>query len=300
MPQDKRAANVYKRVNIGKCMVVPTPKRVQSPSSINTYNQCPRKYYYQYILKLPTKASIHTLRGNIAHSALQDFFEFDTALTRLEWETVLQKHLLELLKKHWTKKEAELKELVPGPELHFYFQETQIMLMNWVQKFEKKLDSEQKRGHSFAEAFKRLTPKTEQEYQSFEKSVRGFLDTIEEVDGYVRIMDYKTSKSSRISPEYRLQLAIYALLYHDKHKKLPDEVGIYFLKDPTTLHEQTIRVDEDLIRDAASMVEQIHSLTQSESIKDYPKKPGPLCKWSSGQCDFYEKCYNKDGTLKKE
>ena len=281
-------------------MVVPKPKRVQSPSSINTYNQCPRKYYYQYILKLPTKSSIHTLRGNIVHDVLEQFFDFDTGLSRLEWETVLEKHILELLKKNWKKNEAELKQLVPGPELHFYLQETQVMLLNWIHKFEKRLDAEQKRGKGFAEAFKRLTPKSEQEYVSLEKSARGFLDVIEEIDDYVRIMDYKTSKSSRITPEYRLQLSIYALLYYDRHKRMPDEVGIYFLKDPTTLFEQTVRVDESILRDAESMLEQIHTLTQSQDISDYPRKPGPLCKWSSGQCDFYEKCYGKDGRLKDE
>ena len=34
------------------------PKRVQSPSSISTYKQCPRKYFYQYVLKLPTQGNI--------------------------------------------------------------------------------------------------------------------------------------------------------------------------------------------------------------------------------------------------
>ena len=45
--------------------------RVQSPSSIITYRQCPRKYYYHYIENLPTKPSIHTIRGKIVHSVLQ-------------------------------------------------------------------------------------------------------------------------------------------------------------------------------------------------------------------------------------
>jgi ATP-dependent helicase/DNAse subunit B len=62
------------------------PKRVQSPSSINTYNQCPRKYYYQYILKLPTRPSIHLVRGNIAHSVLEDFF----SITHLTLESVME------------------------------------------------------------------------------------------------------------------------------------------------------------------------------------------------------------------
>ena len=54
-------------------------KRVESPSSINTFLQCNRKYYYQYIEKLPTKPSIHTVRGNIAHSTLENFYALDVS-----------------------------------------------------------------------------------------------------------------------------------------------------------------------------------------------------------------------------
>ena len=54
-------------------------KRVQSPSSIKLYQQCPRKYYYQYILKLQTLPNIHLVRGNIAHTVLEKFFDVDVS-----------------------------------------------------------------------------------------------------------------------------------------------------------------------------------------------------------------------------
>ena len=54
-------------------------KRVESPSSINTFKQCKRKYYYSYIEKLPSVPSIHLVRGNIAHSALEDFYDIDVS-----------------------------------------------------------------------------------------------------------------------------------------------------------------------------------------------------------------------------
>ena len=67
-------------------------KRVESPSSINTFKQCKRKYYYQYIEKLPTLPNIHQVRGNIAHSVLEDFFdteisEFTTENYKLKFKT---------------------------------------------------------------------------------------------------------------------------------------------------------------------------------------------------------------------
>ena len=54
-------------------------KRVESPSSINTFKQCPRKYYYQYVAKLPTVSNIHQVRGNIAHSTLENFYDIDVS-----------------------------------------------------------------------------------------------------------------------------------------------------------------------------------------------------------------------------
>ena len=48
-----------------------------SPSSILTYKQCPRKFYYQYVEKLPTKKSFALVRGSIVHSVIEDFFKID-------------------------------------------------------------------------------------------------------------------------------------------------------------------------------------------------------------------------------
>ena len=52
-------------------------KRIESPSSINTFKQCPRKYFYQYIQELPVLSNIHQVRGSIAHSTLEKFYDLD-------------------------------------------------------------------------------------------------------------------------------------------------------------------------------------------------------------------------------
>ncbi|MBU1112053.1 MAG: hypothetical protein KJ896_04705, partial [Nanoarchaeota archaeon] len=84
-----------------------------------------------------------------------------------------------------------------------------------------------------------------------------------------------------------LQLAIYGLLYEEKHGKLPDKVGIFFLRD----QKKMLPVVPDMIQRAKAEIEMIHAHTSmTEEINDYPKKITPLCKWSTGQCDFYEVC----------
>jgi len=271
--------------------------RIQSPSSINTYKQCPRKYYYQYIAKFPSKPSIHLIRGKVAHTVLEYFFNaemsgWDDNNYQLKIKELVQKTLHD----EWLKNKSEFNKLgLSDNQLQFYFDETMMMMLNFANHFIVRLKGRMEKGISFTEAFKQLTPITEKRYISEEHMVQGYIDAIEEIDDEVHLIDYKTSKNAVISTDYRLQLAIYALLYHEKHAKLPDKVGINFLKDVT----KYLDVDEELLKHAKFEIEQIHMSTESTAIKDYPLKPGPLCKWRTGQCDFYELCYFKDGTLKR-
>jgi len=265
-------------------------KRMQSPSSINTYFQCPRKYYYNYQLKLPTQPSIHLIRGSVAHSVLENIFKLPPDAILADYQTNLQIITLELLKKFWDEEKTEFDKLdLSESVLNEYYKETQLMLINWLNQFINKLDNLIAKGKTFVEAFNSLKPETEIEYRSEELMVRGFIDAIEKDDNKIRLMDYKTSKRAEINDAYRLQLAIYAMLYEEKHDVRPDRVGIYFLRES----EQLLNVDDELIDHAKFMVEQIHMSTDGvEDISQYPKKESPLCRYSTGQCDFYDYCFN--------
>ena len=112
-------------------------KRVESPSSINTFKQCQRKYYYQYIAGLPTLPNIHQVRGNIAHSTLEHFYNTD--LRDISTEDHTQKfktRIQQLLLQYWQSSSAQLQKLHLHPDLEkFYFEETMLMVMNWINHF---------------------------------------------------------------------------------------------------------------------------------------------------------------------
>ncbi len=258
--------------------------RVQSPSSIGCYKQCPRKYYYQYIAQLETKPNVHQVRGNIAHKVLEIFFDQNvSSLTLDSFELGLMEIMQDLLLKEWTKAGTQLKKLgLTQVQIQFYFEDTLLMLLNWLNHFVRNVYHLE---GSFPERFAKLTPIREELITSPALQARGIIDAIENYDGQVRLMDYKTSKHSN-EEEYRLQLAIYTLLYYEKHGKLPDKAGIYFLKD----RPKFIDVDESLLALARREIELVHQLTQSDHIKGYPRNPSKLCKWSTGQCDFYDAC----------
>lgn len=261
-------------------------KRIQSPSSINTYKQCPRKYFYQYILELPTADNIHQARGNIVHSVLEHFFQINiNHIDEKNYEKQLKIAMQELLVHHWKAENERLNKLdIPKEKITEFFEDTLHMLISWTDLFCKKIKSAKK---PFKEAFEYLTPIMEQHFVSDKRGIQGYIDAIEIQNGKTRIMDYKTSSGNEITSEYLLQLAIYSLLYYEKYSKLPDEAGLYLLRHG----EKIVSVNEKLLDLAKKECVEIHKNTQSEEIEDYPISQGPLCKWTSGQCDFYNICF---------
>lgn len=265
-------------------------KRVQSPSSILTYKQCPRKYYYNYIVGLPTSPSIHLVRGKVAHEVLENFFDINTdEITMKNYELKLKETVQNNLLQSWQKYQKEFEKLnLTQDQLKFYFEETMMMLFNWLNLFISKIKSFD--SLSFKEIFEKLTPLREQHYISEELAVQGYIDSIEKHQDEIHIMDYKTSSHFDLNDDYKLQLGIYALLYKKKHNQLPHKAGIYFLR----YKPKYIKIDQELLDYAQMEIDSIHINTATRDIKDYPKKESGLCKYSSGQCDFYDFCFKKN------
>ena len=240
-------------------------------------------------MRMPTSPSIHLVRGNVAHTALEDIYDVMPEVIEDGYKENLRIIITELLRKHWNNAKEDLAVLdMTQQEIDMYYKETERMLLNYLDLFFQRLEQQMAQGLTFSEAFRKLTPQREEEYLSWDYYVKGFIDVIENWDGKVRLMDYKTSKRAKITDAYKLQLAIYALLYKEKHGSLPDEVGIYFLKHG----EMKLNVTEELVKDAQFAIEQIHASTEdTDDINDFPQKQSPLCKWSTGQCDFYDYCF---------
>lgn len=264
-------------------------KRVQSPSSINTYKQCPRKYFYQYIIKLPTRGNIHCVRGNIVHEALENFFGLDIdKIDHAQYKKELSSHLKSMMDHAWRKSGAKLKTVgLLDEQLVFYYDESVQMLANWLNHFILAVDKSMKNGKSFKIAFEENKPhEMEEQYIDKDLMVRGYIDVVQKDGQDIILMDYKTSKKAEITEEYKLQLAIYALLYHRKHGIYPKKAGLWFLKHKPIF----VDVDEKLTKFAESEIELIHLATESDRIAEYPKQQSGLCKYSTGQCDFYDVC----------
>ena len=49
-----------------------------------------------------------------------------------------------------------------------------------------------------------------------------------------------------------------------------------------------------LIEFAKKEVELLHQNTQSTEKEDYPKNITSLCRWRTGKCDFYDRCFSEE------
>ena len=139
-----------------------------------------------------------------------------------------------------------------------------------------------------------MKPIREKRYYSNYYKIQGYIDAIENLNGSVRIMDYKTTSDVKMNEEYKLQLAIYALLYFEEHGRLPDKVGIYFVR-ADGISEELIQVGQELLDYAKNEILEIKEKTLSEKEDDYPKTKdfGKNCRWGNGQCDYYDVCFGQ-------
>lgn len=238
-------------------------RRILSPTAINTYLACPRKFYLRYIKKLRSRPSIHLIRGMIVHNTLH---EFNKNQPRIFKGLPLKMTSYELLLKfndQWGKAIDSLNSLgLTQEELRSYYEDSKEMILNFCNWFYK----EDGKPADFSEV--RLFSKN--------LGLMGIIDAIQQTGETVTLVDYKTSKHAKITDDILRQAAIYALLYQDRYQIVPDSVSIHFLKDKGT--PMPVYVDEALLEYGKILVESIREKTNSSLETDYPCTCGDYCK----------------------
>jgi len=254
-------------------------REFESPSSINLYLLCPRKYYYRYIKNLVPPEDIILLRGKILHKVVEDFFKIKELSNNYEFEFKIV--VLDLFNKNWQENLSIIKSFnLDDNVLKSYYEESKEMLLNWVGYLNNKIKQTNLEPN---QAFSMLRGEREVTLFSPLLGVRGILDAIYED----KIVDYKTSARDTITEDYRVQLGIYSLLFFEKFKRLPKSASLYFFK----FGEKEIMINEDLVEETKEKILFVKSKTITEDKEDYPKNVGKYCKWSTGKCPYFDLCF---------
>jgi ATP-dependent exoDNAse (exonuclease V) beta subunit len=168
--------------------------------------------------------------------------------------------LIRTLKSTWQQQAAVIKTLnLPSKIVDDFYRESEAMLLFWLKR-----QAQSKIKNYKCEV--RLYSKT--------FGVMGIIDAVCSLNQKIVLIDYKTCASDEMSRDIKVQLAIYALLYWENCKTLPDIVGIDFLKNNKL---RLFNVNAKLIDFAKEMCRQIHSQTQSTNESDYPCRCGGRC-----------------------
>lgn len=239
-----------------------------SASSMDTYDKCPRKYYYQYIEKpdIERPEWPHLEFGTTAHRVLELFHEYlmKNVIEQDKWPQLMRACFKKALKESKDRGKVYL------------LKDEMAHLRKIIQDY---LDMIRVEG---------LPPVVHNELdfiidvEGFK--VRGFMDRVDKYeDGKYEIVDYKTNKN----PNYlkRFQLALYALALTEIYDDVKEISGSFILlKHQST--KKSWELTPEVIKETRERVIKAGSDINTETL--WKKKPTFLCNW----CDFRDICQN--------
>ncbi len=188
-----------------------------SPTALNHFIECPSKFIYKSILKLPEPPSASSEKGNAMHFAMQNVWALENKSIENITNTIcdsiksfMQNSLLPIHEKQSIVEELlnDAPKIASGLKSHF--------------DLEGKVFTE----HKVESSYKKIL-------------LNGKLDVMIDLENETLVFDYKTSKSMSLAKikgetkdgdgNYFRQLVFYKLLLSDKYKK-SIETSLIFLK----------------------------------------------------------------------
>jgi putative RecB family exonuclease len=244
-----------------------------SPSSISTFEQCPLKYKYTRIDKLPEPPTEATLMGNFVHEVLENFYALPS-----DSRTI-----------HEVKQISAFVWAESG-----WLERVEPIIANSVQVKSGKstLDKEinafrWKSWFCIENIFTVENPlfvepagiETELNGHIEGVPIKGFIDRWSRSDSGLVISDYKTGKSPKPGWEEKalFQLRVYALLYWQNEGVLPRLLQLIYLGDSKIVksepNEEQLKSTEKILKNIGAEI-----LTAIEQ-NDFPTKKSRLCDW---------------------
>lgn len=235
-------------------------------SRVDTYQNCPRKFRYAYLDRLPREPSPHLSFGSSLHGALESFYDRKLPVCPSEDE------LLGFLYDAW--EPSGFREFSRDEQLDWYRHAQEVL----------------RRFHRRVAPSYQLPVATEAwfELPLEDAVVVGSIDRVDRDEaGELHVVDYKTNRrvKDRGQVARSLQLAIYALACEHLYGELPATVSLDFVV--AGLEVRVPLGDLDLVRARRAVTD------TAARIRDgaFDPTPNRLCGW----CDFRRVCPAWDG-----
>jgi putative RecB family exonuclease len=308
-------------VMVSRPKVSPSPQELPSklsPSRAKDFMQCPKKFYFQTILKLPHAPTVHTAVGTVAHTAFERIFDFPRGERNPEVALPLVRPAWEILVNP-LKDRASVEPGSPEDRVRSEAKAYRDLVPEGSRKEQQLLAT--------AEAYRNIAPDAEEEdalvaraeemvhnWFTMENPSRfdpvgrelylsakilgvplhGFIDRLDKVrfsDGYMRtvISDYKTGKipQPRFLDEAFFAMRVYAVLYQEIYHIHVDQLRLVYVQVPGRDSVKTLTVTPQMLESTTGLLRSVWAkITRAARSNEWPTRTGPLCPW----CDYQDIC----------
>lgn len=228
-------------------------------TQISTYQTCPLKYKYAYVLKIPTQPNYALTFGNSIHATLKDFHTEEILKDSVSFE-----RLLELYKKNW-----DITGYIDSKQREYRFASGERFLKDYYQK-------EKGAGKKIVQVEKTINLKLAGVKFS------GRVDRIDRIEGKkVEIIDYKTGKvKEQKDVDKDMQTSLYAWGVREILNYEPEILTLYFVEETqkVSAHKTLAQIEEQVAK--------TEEVVETMKSGNFIPTPGKHCEW----CDYKDLC----------
>ncbi len=236
-----------------------------SPSKIDTYEDCPLKFKFQYVLRVPQLPKTYFAMGRTMHSVAEQLVKMEQNGTKPTKELAL-----EVFEQQWdsalyrNQRTKESQDKATSKEMIKTY-------LDWDEKNPNTpVDVETKFKISIHDA-----------------TISGIIDRVEMTpDGEYEVIDFKTGKAYKNKNTIKndIQMNVYALGTEKLYQKLPKKTSLFYIKSNEIVSHF---IDRERLEEFKT--------TLGETVDDifdekFQANPGWKCRW----CDYAQICDEKD------
>jgi len=242
-----------------------------SPSSLNTYESCPLKFKFQYVLRIPTMDKSFFQKGTAIHKVIER-----ATAEMAEGKEPDADRLISILHECW-KPQAYDSETV-AEQSKVSAEESLLNFLEWKETNQNRVLETEK---SFTYPLNLPNGKR--------WIVKGRIDRIEEEKGEMVVIDFKSGKSRIAKKDIPLdiQLNIYAMALQMMNGKLPKRASLVYLEGDRVKQVDYFPTEQSI----GAFREKLDGMVQAIIDERFDPTPGYMeCRF----CDYGGLCPGKE------